>query len=123
MHQLNKMILIVDDSYLIIERIKDMLSEIMSMEMIMHAHTYTDAVEILNKTLPDIILLDINLPDINGIELLRLIKETYPAIAVVMLTNQGGDYYRQLCNKIGANHFIDKSTDFELIPEILINLY
>ena len=117
-----KMVLIVDDSYLIIERVKDMLSEIVSTEHMLHAHTYTDGVEMLAKTTPDVLILDINLPDTNGIELLRLVKSKYPAIIVIMLTNQGGDYYRKLCLKIGADHFIDKSKDFDLLPEIFVSL-
>ena len=117
-----KMVLIVDDSYLIIERVKDMLSDVVKPEHIMHAHTYTDGLEMLEESKPDILILDINLPDTNGIELLRLVKNKYPAVIVIMLTNQGGDYYRQLCLKIGADHFIDKSKDFDLLPEIFISL-
>lgn len=117
-----KMVLIVDDSYLIIERVKDILSDIIKPERMLHAHTFTDGLEMLEENKPDILILDINLPDTNGIELLRLVKNKYPATIVIMLTNQGGDYYRQLCLKIGADHFIDKSKDFDLLPEIFISL-
>src|SRR4249919_932678 len=100
----NKMILIVDDSYLIIERLTDMLNELEQVDSISHALTVTAAIEILSQSTPDIILLDINLPDTSGIELLRFVKEKYPDIIVVMLTNNANDYYRQLCLKLGADH-------------------
>jgi len=117
-----KMVLIVDDSYLIIERLTDMLKEVENVGSITHALTVSDAIEILQQSSPDIVLLDINLPDTSGVELLRIIKDKYPGIIVVMLTNQANDYYRQLCLKLGANYFADKSKDFDLIPGIVANL-
>ena len=115
----NRMILIVDDSYLIIERLTDMLNELEQVDSISHAFTVTAAIEILEQSPPDIILLDINLPDTSGIELLRIVKEKYPAIIVVMLTNNANDYYRQLCLKLGADHFVDKSKEFDMVPGII----
>lgn len=116
------MILIIDDSYLIIERLTDMLKEHENIGDIMHALTGNDAIEILESRTPDVILLDINLPDTNGVELLRIVKEKYPGIVVIMLTNQANDYYRQLCIKLGADHFADKSEDFDLIPGFISSL-
>ena len=118
----NKMILIVDDSYLIIEGLTDMLNELEQVDSISHAFTVTAAIEILEQSPPDIILLDINLPDTSGIELLRIVKEKYPNIMVVMLTNNANDYYRQLCLKLGADHFVDKSKDFDMVPDIIATL-
>lgn len=117
-----KMVLIVDDSYLIIERLTDMLSELETIGDITHALSGMDALEILQSRTPDVILLDINLPDTNGVELLRIVKEKYPGIIIIMLTNQANDYYRQLCMKLGADYFADKSEDFELIPGIIASL-
>jgi len=88
-------------------------------DSISHAFTVTAAIEILEQSPPDIILLDINLPDTSGIELLRIVKEKYPAIIVVMLTNNANDYYRQLCLKLGADHFVDKSKEFDMVPGII----
>lgn len=117
-----KMVLIIDDSYLIIERLTDMLRELEAIGDITHALSGMDAMEILESRTPDVILLDINLPDTNGVELLRIIKEKYPGIIIIMLTNQANDYYRQLCMKMGADYFADKSEDFELIPGIISSL-
>ncbi|CAN5811608.1 hypothetical protein BH10BAC2_BH10BAC2_19940 [soil metagenome] len=117
-----KMVLIIDDSYLIIERLTDMLKELENVGDIMHALSGMDAMEILENRTPDVILLDINLPDTNGVELLRTVKEKYPRITVIMLTNQANNYYRQLCIKLGADHFADKSEDFDLIPGLIASL-
>jgi DNA-binding NarL/FixJ family response regulator len=122
MQYAKKMVLIVDDSYLIIERLTDMLKELENVGSVRHVHTVADALETIQQSSPDIMLLDINLPDASGIDLLRIVKEKYPGIIVVMLTNQANDYYRQLCLKLGANHFIDKSRDFEMVPGIVAAL-
>jgi DNA-binding NarL/FixJ family response regulator len=65
------------------------------------------------------VLLDINLPDKSGIELLRKIKKEYKKMKVFMITNQANDYYKEICKKLGADHFFDKSKDFNLIPDLI----
>jgi DNA-binding NarL/FixJ family response regulator len=114
-----KKILIVDDSHLIIERLWEMLKESENIDIIHYAHNFEEALDALLQTTPDVILLDINLPGINGLELLKIVKEKYPGIIVIMLTNQANYYYRQLCEKLGADYFIDKSKEFDKIQEII----
>ena len=89
---------------------------------IVTATGYKEAVDILGKKKVDIVLLDIHLPELNGIELLKYIVKEYPDIKVVMCSNLANDYYKRLCKKIGAASFIDKSKDFERIPEMLFSV-
>jgi DNA-binding NarL/FixJ family response regulator len=81
--------------------------------------TYTEAITILQSNEPGIILLDINLPDRSGIDLLRYIKQHHASAIVIMCSNQSSLFYRNLCARIGAAYFIDKSTEFETIPEVI----
>ncbi len=76
----------------------------------------------LSEKETDIVLLDIQLPGKNGIDLLKFIVKDHPAVKVVMLTNLVSDYYQKLCRKIGAVHFMDKSKDFESIPRVVTRL-
>ena len=117
-----KNILIVDDSEIIIDRLETMLNGLDNVHSVTHAATFSDAVTLLEKNLPDIAILDINLPDKNGIELLRHIKKEHTSITVIMLTNQGDELYRKLCKLWGANYFLDKSTEFEKVPAIVADL-
>ena len=119
---LKKTVLIVDNSFLIIDRLIGMLKEAASVEIIFTATNFNEAVDILKINKTDIVLLDIQLPGENGIELLKYIMKTYSEIKVVMLSNQVSKYYQQLCKKEGAVNFIDKSKDFDLIPEIVAAL-
>ena len=115
-------ILIVDDSALIIERLLAMLKGLTSVKDITTASNYKEAVVALAELMVDIAILDIHLTGKNGIELLKFIVKNYPHIKVVMLSNADNEKYRQLCKTEGALYFIDKSKEFELVPEILVGL-
>jgi DNA-binding NarL/FixJ family response regulator len=117
-----KQLLIVDDAPLIVSRIRTMLDRMPGLSPIFFSGTYAGAIEILQHHKPDIILLDINLPDRNGIDLLRYIRLEHLAAIVIMCSNQSSPYYRSLCSRLGAGHFIDKSTEFEIIPAIITQL-
>jgi DNA-binding NarL/FixJ family response regulator len=116
-------VLIVDDSILILERMIPLMEEIENISFVIHAASYKEGLEVLSRLTPDMVLLDINLPDKSGIELLRLIKERHLEIAVLMISNNAGPYYRDICKKLGAQDFLDKSTDIDLIPSVLSNAY
>ena len=115
-------ILIVDDSALIIERLLVMLNGLGTVKDITTASCYREAVDVLTERQVDIAILDIHLTGKNGIELLKFIVKNYPQVKVVMLSNAGNDKYRDLCKKEGAKYFIDKSKEFELVPDILTAL-
>jgi DNA-binding NarL/FixJ family response regulator len=114
-----KIVLIVDDSILILERMIPMLEEIATVQFVIHAGSYKEAIELLKGVTPDVALLDVQLPDKSGIELLRTIKSMYQEVAVYMISNHANEYYRKICKILGADHFFDKSKDFYLIPEAI----
>jgi DNA-binding NarL/FixJ family response regulator len=114
-------VLIVDDSILILERMIPLIAEIENIAFVVHAASYKEAFDVLLRLTPDMVLLDINLPDKSGIELLRVIKERQMDVAVLMISNNTGSYYRDICKKLGAQYFLDKSTDIDLIPSVLAN--
>jgi DNA-binding NarL/FixJ family response regulator len=116
-------ILVVDDSALIVERLVNILSDLPCVESYFTAFDFERAVVILNQHEVNIAILDINLPGRNGIELLTYIKEKCPGVQNIMLTNQSDAYYRRLCDRIGADHFLDKTNDFERVPELISSYF
>ena len=122
MEESKKTILVIDDSPLIIKRLLDMLSEIPQLGWIKQAGSYQEAAALINEHQPRILLLDINLPDKSGIEILRNSKENHPTVKVIMITNQANEYYQKLCMKLGADYFIDKTKEFEKITAIIAGL-
>lgn len=111
--------LIVDDSHLIIKKLAEILRHSSCVSEVHCATNIADAIMIFQQQKPDIISLDINLSDSSGIDLLRIIKKDYPETIVAMLTNQASRYYRDLCIKLGADYFLDKSADFNIFFDIV----
>jgi DNA-binding NarL/FixJ family response regulator len=115
-------VLIVDDSALIRERLKTMLSEIAGVEIVGESEDKMEAIASNERLHPDVVILDIRLPTGDGIEVLQHIKRDTPSVIVIMLTNYPYPQYRQKCLKAGADFFFDKSTEFEKVPEVLMKL-
>ena len=116
------MILIVDDSILIVERLLDFIGSIENIGEIKHADTYEKAELLFRQCKPDIVLLDIQLPDASGINLLNKIKSYHREVIVMMFSNHASSYYKSVCMELGADYFFDKSRDFDLIPGIISSL-
>lgn len=85
------------------------------------ASNYDQAIQQILTSDPDVILLDINLPGKSGIEILRHIKISGKTGEIIMITNHADEYYKLQCRQLGATHFMDKSYDFALIPDIIID--
>ncbi len=64
-----------------------------------------------------LILADINMPGMNGLELLKIIKDHYPDIKVFMVTAYGDDYNYQTAIKYGADDYLTKPIQFEHLKE------
>lgn len=77
---------IVDDHYMVIEGIQSLLKNESGIEWMGHATNAASCLAFLQRQLPDVILMDINLPDVSGIELCREVKEKYPAVFVIGLS-------------------------------------
>ena len=116
-------VLIVDDSPLIIQKIDELLQELAITLKLISCGTHSEAIELLDEFRPSVVIVDINLPDKSGIEVLTSIKRNHPKTIVIMCTNQVSNYYREQCFKLGASYFIDKSKDFENIPRLIYSLY
>ena len=115
-------LLIVDSSHLIIERLIGIISDVQNIGKIFSANTYADAVGILKQAKVDILLLDIQLSGKTGFDLLKLVSKEFPETKIIALSNQVSQYHEKLCRELGASFFIDKSKDFDLIPEIIATL-
>jgi DNA-binding NarL/FixJ family response regulator len=113
---------IVDDSSLIIERLLNMLEGLLPPDQITYAGSYGEALNLIGNRPPDILLLDVHLPDKSGVELLRVVRKRFPAIIVIMISNQSDESYRSACASLGALRFLDKSTEFEEIPALIESL-
>lgn len=118
-------VLVVEDSLPVLQRIEASLFNINCVYRVSVATTYDEAIEVLSLNNVDVATLDINLSSSqkSGIDVLKVIKKSYPFIKTIMLTNSSTQKYREVCSKIGADYFIDKTEDFECVPGLINNIY
>ena len=107
-------VLIVDGSPVIVKRLITKLQEYIPEKKIKFSFTGIDALELINDNNPRSVILDIHLPDTNGTELLRKIKEFYPHTKVVVLTNETDAFFERRCQLLGSDGFYDKSIEVDM---------
>jgi two-component system, NarL family, nitrate/nitrite response regulator NarL len=115
-------LVIVDDSELLRLRLKNLIASVNNLELIAEASNSLDALQIIKRKKPDILLLDIRMPGINGLEVLAEIRKFNKEMKVLIITNYSNDQYKMAAFKFGADYFLDKSTEFQQIPIILKNI-
>jgi DNA-binding NarL/FixJ family response regulator len=108
---------IADDSEILRVRLVDMLSEIEGIEIIGQAQNSLDAIESIQKLNPHVVILDIQMPQVNGIKVLEAIKKDDESPTVIIFTNYPYPQYRKRCMDLGADFFFDKSTEFEKLVD------
>lgn len=77
---------IVDDHYLVIEGIRSMLQDEKNMEWMGHATNAASCLAFLKHQQPDILFMDVNLPDKSGIDLCKEVSEQFPAVSIIGLS-------------------------------------
>lgn len=83
------------------------------------AHNGLEALEKVDSFQPHCILLDIRMPQMNGVEVLKKVKQNYPEIMVIMTTAVATEESRQECLDIGAAEYLIKPIDFKELLEII----
>lgn len=115
-------IVIADDSSLWRDRIRNLIMNIRNGNTIMEAGTGVEAMQIISEKKPDLAILDIRMPEMNGIEVLKRIRELKLKVKVCMLTNYPYPQYKKKCLEEGADYFLDKNSDLSRINEIISGL-
>lgn len=102
-------VFIVDDHYMVIEGIRSLLNNEPGIEWAGHAMNATSCLAYLQKSQPDIILMDIGLPDKSGIELCREVKIKYPTVKIVGLSTFNQKSYISKMIQNGASGYLLKN--------------
>src|SRR5262245_14422023 len=110
---------IIDDHYMIVEGIRSLLQPEKDIEWLGHAMTAASCLAFLQQQQPDVILMDINLPDKSGIDLCKEVKEKYPAIQIVGLSSFNQQSFIEKMMESGASGYVLKNaTREELLDAI-----
>lgn len=112
-------LLIVDDHAVLRTGLRMFFNSQEDMEVIGEAVSAEDALEKLKELKPDVVLLDISLPGMNGVEAIAGIKELSPEASVLMLTMHEGEEYLQQALEAGAQGYVvKKAADIELLQAV-----
>ena len=103
-------VMIVDDHNLVREGLKAVFSQGDEVEVIGEAGSGEEAIEMVDKVKPDVILMDISMPGINGIQATKLIRNKHPDAKIVILTMLDQEGYVYEAIKAGATGYMLKST-------------
>jgi CheY-like chemotaxis protein len=110
-------VLLVDDERDFVET----LSERLIMRHMGSAVAYDgeSALNLIKEDEPEVMILDLKMPGIDGIEVLRRVKATRPEIEVVILTGHGSEADRDVCMELGAFAYLNKPVDIDLLSATL----
>jgi two-component system, NarL family, response regulator LiaR len=103
-------LLIVDDQTIVSEGLKVMLSASAHIEVVGTAHDGAEAVALVARLTPDVVLMDLKMPGMNGIHATRAIKDAHPQTAVLVLTTYDEDEWVVDAIRAGANGYLLKDT-------------
>jgi YesN/AraC family two-component response regulator len=117
-------IVIADDSSLWRDRIKSALIGCDCISMIYEARNGLEALRLIRETESDVAILDICMPEMNGIEVLMKVRELKIKIIICMLTSYPYPQYKKRCMEEGADYFLSKTEDLEEVNilKILTNV-
>jgi len=101
-------IAIVDDQQLFRKGLKSLLDDFQGIQVLLEAENGEDLIHQLSLKRPDLILLDLKMPKMDGLETLKYLKEQEPQIKVLMLTMHGHEKYVLRTLELGANGFLMK---------------
>lgn len=112
-------IFLVEDSLPVLNRYREMIEEIEGAALLGTADNETDAVSGIQSSNPNLVVLDLNLKNGNGFEVLRRIKLSAPGIAVAVVTNFTHPQIKSRCLTLGADYFFDKTSDNKSFVELV----
>ncbi len=112
-------IVIIEDSELVLVSMGQLLAEIPAVRIVGTAGTEEDAVTLILRAEPDVVLLDIGLTSGSGLNVLRRVRAEGCEARILMLTNYSFEHYREACREAGADGFFDKSRETAALLEKL----
>jgi DNA-binding NarL/FixJ family response regulator len=110
-------VFIVDDHYMVIEGIRSLLQNEKGVEWMGHAMNADSCLGFLKQQLPDVILMDISMPDKNGIDLCKEVKEKYPSVFIIGLSTFNQQSFIQKMMDNGASGYVLKNATQEELME------
>jgi two-component system chemotaxis response regulator CheY len=114
----NITVFLADDSIVLRERVLEMLRDIPGVEVLGCAEDGLHAIDCIRELRPDAVILDIQMPRGTGLDVLKNIRSVDGVPLMIVFTNFSYPQYRKRALESGADHFFDKTTEFEKLREL-----
>jgi len=116
-------VLLVDDSRTVLAQLERILAEIDDVAIVGLARNGAAAIRMTNESNPDLVLMDIVMPGLDGLSALRTIKSMHPEVSVAMVSSLSGDASKaEEAFKLGACHVLGKPFDTDLVESLVENV-
>lgn len=99
--------------------VKKALEEEAGIEVLSDVGTTAALFQLLSTTTPDVLLLEMDIPEINGIAVLRRMKQEYPDVKVLIYSGQSEDVYALSTIRAGASGYLSKTTELETLGQAI----
>ena len=111
-----------DDSGPVRQMLHRLLAGLKGLELVGEARDGCQALEAISRLQPDVMILDIRMPGMNGLEVLKALQSQGTACRVIVFSQLGEEVYRKKCDGLGAHAFFDKVADFDDFQQALKRL-
>ena len=122
MEEIDAHILVVDDHSLVLKALKDILKADFPNAVISDANSGTAALELLAKTHFDVVILDIGLPDVSGLDMISQIKSLCPGMRIIVNTMHEELWFVKQLLKSDVDAILFKSLDSSAIVDAVVNV-
>jgi DNA-binding NarL/FixJ family response regulator len=112
-------LLIIDDSQKVTTNLKKLLTSMNDVEVVGTAEDVSSGIKAINKYSPDTVIIDILMPEGTGFDVLKHVKDNYPDMTSIMLTNFSNERFKIKAVEDGADYFFDKSNDIDKLIDTL----
>jgi YesN/AraC family two-component response regulator len=112
-------VLIVDDSAMLREGLTSLCSLRSELEVVGTAGDGVEALEAIRNLKPDVVSLDIRMPRMSGVEVLKAIRRDRLSCTPIVLSGMADEFFRNKCLKLGAKYVFDKGTELEEFLQVL----
>ena len=112
-------VLLADDNATFVAAVRQFLSSMTGTDVVGVAHNGRDAMALCESLRPDLLLLDIGMPEMNGLEAARRMQQWDRPPLIVFLSMHNGQAYRDAARQLGASGFISKADFVDELPRMI----
>ncbi|RCK75164.1 MAG: Two-component response regulator yesN [Ignavibacteriae bacterium] len=122
LHKSDYLILLADDNESFSQTIIHFIKSRFKNSKVLYTNNGKEAVDLAFSQMPDIIILDINMPVLSGFQVVSMVKKEYPFIPIIIITNYNENEYRLEAKRVMADAFILKKNLSTELPQVMSTL-